>query len=69
MEIVIFLIIFSVGIGYWANFLGRNGVGWGVGALLLSPLLCAIILLVIGKTIEKKAEEMLALTALVNKEE
>jgi putative effector of murein hydrolase len=68
MDIIFFLILFSVVIGWWANYLGRNIIGWFLCSLLISPLITAIILLIIGKTIEKKAEEMLALTALVNKE-
>ena len=67
IEILIFLVIFSIGIGYWANAWGRNGWGWGLVALLLSPLLVGIALLIAGKTIEKKAEEVNAMNALINK--
>lgn len=67
MEIFIFLIIFSVGVGAWANAWGRNGWGWGFGALLISPVLAGIALLIVGKTIEKKAEEVNAMNALINK--
>jgi uncharacterized membrane protein AbrB (regulator of aidB expression) len=65
MEFLIFLVIFSVGVGAWANAWGRNGWGWGAAALLLSPLLTGIVLLIAGKTIEKKAEEANALNALI----
>lgn len=66
MEILIFLAIFSVAIGVWANSWGRNGWLWGVCAFLLSPLLVGIALLISGKTIEKKAEEANALNELIN---
>lgn len=57
MEIIIFLIIFAAGVGFWANAWGRNGWAWGIIAGLLSPLLVGIALLIAGKTVEKKAEE------------
>ena len=57
MEIFFFLIFFAALCGVWANNQGRNGLGWGVAALLISPLIVALILLVKGKTLEKKAEE------------
>ena len=68
MEVLIFLVIFSVGVGAWANAWGRNGWGWGIVACLLSPLLVGIALLIAGKTIEKKAEETNAVNSLINKE-
>jgi hypothetical protein len=46
---IIFLIIFSALIGYWANNWGRNGWLWFFIALLISPLITAIILLVMGR--------------------
>lgn len=49
MDILIFLIIFSALIGYWANNWGRNGWLWFVVAVLISPLITAIILLVMGR--------------------
>lgn len=57
MEILIFLVIFSILVGYWANSWGRNGWIWGLIALIISPLITAVILLIAGKTVEKKAEE------------
>jgi len=36
---------------------GRNAAGWTIAALLVSPLLVMLILLVIGKTEEKVDEE------------
>ena len=49
MDIIIFLVIFSALIGYWANNWGRNGWLWFVIAVLVSPLITAVILLFIGR--------------------
>lgn len=68
MEILIFLAIFAVAVGYWANAWGRNGWVWGFVALLVSPLVVGIALAIAGKTVEKKAEEANAINALINKE-
>jgi uncharacterized membrane protein len=56
MDILIFLIIFSALVGYWASNLGRNGWLWFFVALLISPLISAIILLIIGKDKETAIE-------------
>ena len=63
--VLIFIVAFGVGIGLWANAWGRNGWGWGIAGALLSPLIVGIILLVAGKTTEKKAEEVNALKDLI----
>jgi phosphotransferase system glucose/maltose/N-acetylglucosamine-specific IIC component len=49
MDILIFLVIFSALIGYWANNWGRNGWLWFVIAVLVSPLITAVILLIMGR--------------------
>ena len=49
MDIIIFLVIFSALIGYWANNWGRNGWLWFVIAVLVSPLITAVILLFMGR--------------------
>ena len=49
MDILIFLIIFSALIGYWANNWGRNGWLWFVVAVLISPLITAVVLLFMGR--------------------
>lgn len=67
MDVLIFLLIFSVLIGVWANAWGRNGLGWGVASAFFSPLLTGIVLLVAGKTVEKKAEEAKRIQDIVNK--
>jgi hypothetical protein len=56
MDILIFLLIFSGLLGYWANNLGRNGWLWFFIAILISPLISAIILLIIGKDKEAAIE-------------
>ena len=57
MEIIIFAALFSGGIALWAKAWGRNPLGWFALSFILSPLISAIALLVVGKTIEKRAEE------------
>lgn len=54
MDILIFLIIFSALIGYWANNWGRNGWLWFFIAVLISPLITTVILLVMGRDGEAK---------------
>jgi len=54
MEVLIFSLIFSIMIGVWADRLDRNGFGWFALALLISPLITALILLVVGKDTETK---------------
>ena len=56
MDIIIFLVIFSALIGYWANNWGRNGWLWFFIALLISPLITAIVLLFMGRDGTAKAE-------------
>ena len=57
MDIIIFLIIFSALIGYWASNWGRNGWLWFFVAVLISPLITAIILLVMGRDGDAKANK------------
>lgn len=57
MDILIFLIIFSALVGWWANNLGRNGWLWFVVAVFISPLITAVILLFIGRDSEAKAKQ------------
>ncbi len=54
-EVIFFLIVFSVLVGVWANNRGRNGLLWGFSALIISPIISAIILAVIPN--EKEEEE------------
>ena len=49
--------MFSALVGYWANNWGRNGWLWFVVALLISPLITAIILVVMGRDGTAKAEK------------
>ena len=57
MDIIILALIFSALVGYWANNWGRNGWLWFFVALLISPLISAIILLIIGRDGTAKAEK------------
>ena len=49
--------MFSALVGYWANNWGRNGWLWFVVALLISPLITAIVLMVMGRDGTAKAEK------------
>lgn len=57
MDILIFLVIFSALVGWWANNLGRNGWLWFVIAVLVSPLITAVILLFMGSNAKVKAKK------------
>ena len=57
MDILIILIIFSALVGYWANNWGRSGWLWFFIALLVSPLITAVILLFMGRDGEAKAKQ------------
>jgi uncharacterized membrane protein HdeD (DUF308 family) len=54
---IIFFVAFCAGIYKWAESKGRSGWTWAIVAALLSPLVVAIILLFVPKTMEKQAEE------------
>jgi hypothetical protein len=56
MDIILIAVVFSALVGYWANNWGRNGWLWFVVALLISPLISAIILLVMGRDKEAGIE-------------
>ena len=64
MDIILIAVVFSALVGYWANNWGRNGWLWFVVALLISPLISAIILLVMGRdkeaVIELEAQRLAA---------
>jgi hypothetical protein len=53
-----FWIAFSIAIGAVAGKYGRSSLGWFFLALLISPLLAILFLLIAGKTPEQKAKEM-----------
>lgn len=65
MEILIFLIFWSALIGYWASNWGRNGWIWFVVSLVISPVITAIVLLIMGKdkdtAIEAAAQQAAAI--------
>jgi len=56
MDIILIAVVFSALVGYWANNWGRNGWLWFVVTLLISPLISAIILLVMGRDKEAGIE-------------
>jgi hypothetical protein len=49
MEVFFFWFVCAIVVGVWAGNWGRNGFGWFLLAVLLSPLLGAIILAVAGR--------------------
>ena len=57
MDIILIAVIFSALIGYWANNWGRNGWLWFFIALLISPLITAIVLLFMGRDGDAKAKQ------------
>lgn len=71
MELLLTLIIWAglvYGIYVWAESKGRNAVIWAAIAALISPLIVAIILLFVPKTLEKQAEEAKKLKQLMKEE-
>ena len=69
MDILIFLVIFSALIGYWANNWGRNGWLWFFIAVLISPLVTSIILLFMGRDgTAKEAKDAEAIEAEAQKQ-
>jgi putative effector of murein hydrolase len=62
---VIFWAVFVYAIYKWAESKGRNPTLWAIAAALVSPLLTAIILLFVPKTLEKQAEEAKKLKSLM----
>ncbi len=69
MELLLTLIIwaaFVYGIYKWAESKGRNSAVWAVAAALISPLIVAIILVFVPKTLEKQAEEAKRMKELMN---
>src|SRR5512132_3925654 len=55
---LLFWIIFALVVASVAGNYGRSSVGWFFLALLISPLLAIIFLLIAGKTEFRKAQEM-----------
>jgi formate hydrogenlyase subunit 4 len=55
--VLIFFVAFCFGIYKWAESKGRNAIVWTLVAVIISPLITALILLFVPKTIEKQAEE------------
>ena len=49
MEIAIFWCLFAIAVGVAANARGRDGVGWFLLALIISPLVALLLVLVMQK--------------------
>ena len=49
MELFLFWLIFAIIVGVWAGSWGRSGFGFFILAVILSPVVTGIILLIAGK--------------------
>tara|TARA_B110000503_G_scaffold10836_1_gene14757 strand:- start:6199 stop:6414 length:216 start_codon:yes stop_codon:yes gene_type:complete len=71
MESTLLIILFYLGfcsmVYRYATSLGRNSWYWAIVAVLFSPLIAGIFLLIVGKTIEKKAEELMEMKRLMDR--
>jgi len=47
----------AAGVGFLANSRGRSGIGWFLFAVLLSPLIGLIIVLIMNNLVEEEAKE------------
>lgn len=47
----------AAGVGFLANSRGRSGIGWFLFAVLLSPLIGLIIVLIMSNLVEEEAKE------------
>ena len=65
--IILFYVAFCTMVYRYATSLGRDEWFWVVVAVLVSPLIAGVFLLIVGKTIEKKAEEALKMKELMEK--
>lgn len=54
------------GVYKWAESKGRNAVFWAAVAVLLSPLIAAVILIFVSDTLEKQAEKAKKLKELMD---
>ncbi len=63
---VLIWLIFCGIVAAIANGNGRSGVGWFFISVIVSPLLGLIIVLALGKTIEKEAERAMAVESIVS---
>ena len=68
LPIIIVWALFVFGIYKWSESKGRNAVVWAIAAALISPLLVAIVLIFVPKTLEKQAEEMKRLKELMKED-
>lgn len=63
MEILFGWFLLSVGVAILAGRYGRNGAGWFILALLISPLIAAVLVLALGPVPRSAAAESGGLTA------
>ena len=56
MEFVVWFAL-AIGVGFWADSKKRNGFGWGLLSLVISPLLGAIILFFVTLKDQEKLEK------------
>lgn len=59
MEFLILWFGFSIVVWIMAGNRNRSSIGWFIGSLIISPLLCAVLLLVLGNNTDEQSEEKL----------
>ena len=57
MEFLILWVGFSIAIWIMAGNRNRSSIGWFLGSLIISPLLCAVLLLVLGSNKDEQFDE------------
>jgi hypothetical protein len=65
MEIILFLVGLAVVVGIAANYHGRNGLGWGLLSLVISPILSGLLLLVLPRLGPRDALTEIATLAMI----
>ena len=69
MELFLTLVIWGLmtfGIYKWSEHLGRNSAMWAL-ICIVSPLISAVCLLFAGKTLEKQAEDAMAIKEMMER--
>lgn len=58
MEVLLFLVIFSVLCGMYANKLNRNGFGYFILSLFLTPLFGFVLLFILGQNYDNAIKKL-----------
>jgi len=60
-----FWVLGSIFVGVAAHRMGRDGGGYGILSLFMSPLLVAVLLIAMGKTVKQQARELAEINKLL----